>query len=81
MISVRSRVAAPKEKKMNRLLKAALSHYEAQRDEAIAILFVYFNQSVGIGEHSKLLSEITAWTEKLTEAEDNLATLKKHFME
>jgi len=44
-------------------------------------LFVYFNQSVGIGEHSKLLSEITAWTEKLTEAEDNLATLKKHFME
>ncbi len=66
---------------MNRLLKAALSHYEAQRDEAIAILFVYFNQSVGIGEPSKLLSEITAWTEKLTEAEDNLATLKKHFME
>ena len=70
-----------KGEKMNRLLKAALSHYEAQRDEAIAILFVYFNQSVGIGEHSKLLSEITAWTEKLTEAEENLATLKKHFME
>ena len=66
---------------MIRLLKAALSHYEAQRDEAIAILFVYFNQSVGIGEHSNLLKEITEWTAKLTEAEENLAALKKHFTE
>ena len=64
---------------MNKLLQAALSHYEAQRDEAIAILFVYFNQSVGIGEHSKILQEINDWTAKLSEANENLESLKTYF--
>ena len=66
---------------MNRLLKAALSHYEAQRDEALAVLEVYFNNPVGIGEHSNLLKEILEWSQKLSEAEENLAALKKHFTE
>jgi hypothetical protein len=66
---------------MNKLLKAALSQYEAQRDEALAVLEVYFNNSVGIGEHSNLLKEILEWTQKLTEAEENISTLKTHFCE
>ena len=66
---------------MNKLLKAALSQYEAQRDEALAVLEIYFNNSVGIGEHSHLLDEITEWTQKLTEAEENIETLKRHFCE
>ena len=66
---------------MNKLLKAALSHYEAQRDEALAVLEVYFNNSVGIGEHSNLLKEILEWTQKLTEAEENISTLTSHFYE
>ncbi len=43
---------------MNNLLQAALSHYQAQKDEAIAVLEVYFENPVGIGEHSNLLQEI-----------------------
>ena len=66
---------------MNKLLKAALSQYEAQRDEALAVLDVYLNKSVGIGEHSNLLKEITQWTQRLTEAEENISTLHKHFCE
>ena len=66
---------------MNKLLKASLSHYQAQRDEALAVLEVYFNNSVGIGEHSNLLKEILEWTEKLTEAEENISTLNAHFCE
>jgi len=66
---------------MNKLLKAALSHYEAQRDEALAVLEVYFNNSVGIGEHSNLLKEIAEWTQKLTEAEENISILHKYFCE
>ena len=66
---------------MNKLLKAALSQYEAQKDEALAVLEIYFNNSVGIGEHSNLLIEITEWTQKLTEAEENIDTLKRHFCE
>ena len=67
-------------KKMNKLLKAALSYYQAQKDEAIAVLEVYFESSVGIGEHSNLLKEITEWTQKLTEAEDNIRTLEQKFV-
>ena len=66
---------------MNKLLKAALSHHEAQRDEALAVLDVYFNKSVGIADHSNLLKEILEWTQKLTEAEENISTLNSHFYE
>ena len=66
---------------MNKLLQAALSQYEAQRDEALAVLEVYFNNSVGIGEHSNLLKEIMEWSQKLAEAEENISTLNKHFIE
>ena len=66
---------------MNKLLKAALSRHEAQRDEALAVLEVYFNNSVGIGEHSNLLKEILEWTQKLSESEENINTLKSHFSE
>ena len=66
---------------MNKLLQAALSHYEAQRDEALAVLEVYFHNPVGIGEHSNLLQEITEWSQKLAEAEENISILNKHFVE
>jgi len=65
---------------MNKLLKAALSRYEAQRDEALAVLEDYFDNPVGIGEHSNLLKEILEWTHKLTEAEENISTLNSHFV-
>jgi hypothetical protein len=66
---------------MNKILKAALSQYEAQKDEALAVLEVYLNNSVGIGEHSNLLNEVMQWTQKLSEAEENISSLKKHFKE
>ena len=66
---------------MNKLLRAALSHHEAQRDEALAVVDVYFNKSVGIADHSNILSEVLTWTQKLTEAEENISTLNSHFCE
>ena len=62
---------------MNKLLKAAIKHYEAQKSEAEATLDIYFHKSVGIGEHSNLLDEVKKWTSKLSEADENLRTLKK----
>lgn len=62
-----------------KILQAAFSHYEAKRDEALAVLDVYLNNPVGIGEHSGLLEEIIKWTQVLTEAEENIETLKRHF--
>jgi hypothetical protein len=64
----------------NLLLTAALSHYQAQHDEALATLVLYLNNSVGIGDHSDILKEITKWTQTLTEADDNIATLNQYFL-
>jgi hypothetical protein len=64
----------------NLLLNAALAHYGARRAEALAMLVVYFNNSVGIGDHSDILNEVTKWSEILTDAEDNIRTLNQHFV-
>ena len=64
---------------MSHFYKAAISHWEAKRDEAIATLELYFQKSVGIGEHSKILEEINQWTSQLSEAEENLLVLEKYF--
>ena len=64
---------------MSHFYKASVSHWKAKRDEAIATLELYFQKSVGIGEHSKILEEINEWTSKLSEAEENLLALEKHF--
>tara|TARA_Y100000310_G_C19949725_1_gene476275 strand:- start:113 stop:334 length:222 start_codon:yes stop_codon:yes gene_type:complete len=59
--------------------KALVSHYEAERDEAVAILEVYFNNSIGIGEHSNILDELKKWVTKLSDAREALDVLEKNF--
>ena len=67
------------ENKMNQLIKAAIDSYQAQRTEALAHLDILFNDAVGIGEHTDLLTEVKKWTESLSHAEENLETLKRNF--
>ena len=64
---------------MNQLIQAAKDAYQAQRTEALAHLDILFNDSVGIGEHTDLLSEVKKWTESLSQAEENLKTLDTNF--
>ena len=64
---------------MNKFYTAAVSHWKSQRDEALATLELYFQKSVGIGVHSKVLQEINDWTCKLSEANENLESLEKFF--
>jgi len=63
---------------MNKLLKAAVDKYSAQKSEALAHLTILFNNSVGIGEHTDILSEVDKWVNSLSQAEENLKTLEKH---
>ena len=67
------------ENKMNQLIKAAIDSYQAQRTEALAHLDLLFNDAKMIGEHSDLLTEVKKWTESLSQAEENLETLKRNF--
>ena len=64
---------------MNQLIQAAIDSYQAQRTEALAHLDILFNDSVGIGEHTDLLAEVRKWTESLSQAEENLETLRNNF--
>ena len=59
--------------------KALKTHYESQRQEALATLDLYFTKSVGIGEHSNILNEFKEWTHKLCEADEALEVLEKYF--
>ena len=69
------------ETKNTKFYKALKSHYQAQREEALATLDLYFTNSVGIGEHSNILNEFKEWTHKLCEAEEALEVLEKYFEE
>jgi len=64
---------------MNQLIKAAIDSYQAQRTEALAHLDLLFNDAKMIGEHSDLLTEVKKWTDSLSQAEENLKTLKENF--
>ena len=61
------------------LLDALYAKYHAEKADAVARFNIYLKKSVGIGEHSKVLQEINDWTCKLSEAEENLDSLKKYF--
>ena len=62
-----------------KLLEALTSHYKAQKDEALVVIDLYLNNSVGIGDHSNILDELKNWTTKLSEAQENLMVLEKYF--
>ena len=58
------------------LLQDALElKYRAQIAEAKATLSIYFENSVGIGEHPQHLEEMDKFVAQLAEAEDKLQTL------
>ena len=58
------------------LYEALESKYLAQIAEAKATLAIYFESSVGIGEHPQHLEEMDKLIAQLTEAEDKLESLK-----
>ncbi len=61
-----------------RLHTALVSKYEAERDEALATLEVYYNNPAGIGEHPQVVEEMSKQVEKLANAEDCLSQLSMH---
>ena len=63
----------------NPLYKALAKKYEAQIAEAYATLIVYFDNSVGIGEHPQFLNEMDKQLEVISNAEEKIQALNKHF--
>lgn len=53
-----------------KLYNAAKSKYDAQAQEARAMLDLLFTQTVMVGEHTDILKEIDKWTKILAESLD-----------
>jgi uncharacterized protein (DUF342 family) len=61
------------------LVKAMARKYEAAIAEATATVEIYLDNSVGIGEHPQHIQELDKLLTKISNAQENLDTLKKHF--
>ena len=58
------------------ILRALEDRYNAQISEAEATLKIYFENSVGIGEHPQHLEEVDKLIEKVATAEEKLEALQ-----
>tara|TARA_R100001244_G_scaffold75344_1_gene60068 strand:+ start:74 stop:352 length:279 start_codon:yes stop_codon:yes gene_type:complete len=58
------------------ILTALEARYEAQISEAHAVIKIYLENSVGIGEHPQHIDEIDKQLQIITDAEEKLETLE-----
>ena len=63
----------------NPLYKKIEKKYESDIASAKATMIIYFDNPVAIGEHPQHLSELDKLNEQLSNAEEKLVSLKKHF--
>jgi hypothetical protein len=61
------------------LFDALLSRCQADISDCVARLTIYFNNSVGIGEHPQITEEMGKMLDELSSAEDRKAALLAHF--
>ena len=61
------------------LVKALARKYEAEIAQAKATVEIYLDNSVGIGEQPQHLEELDKLLTRISNAQENLYTLGKHF--
>ena len=59
------------------LIEALEKRYEAQIAEADATIKIYFENSVGIGEHPQHIDEVNKQIEKIATAREKLEVLEQ----
>jgi len=62
-----------------KLIRAAIDRYNADKTEALVSIQLLLDNSVGIGDHSNILNEINKWVGSLSEAEDKIKSLESNF--
>ena len=62
-----------------KLLDALLHKYKASIKESVAIIEIYLSSPVGIGEHPQHLQEIDKLLQVITDAEEKISTIERHY--
>ena len=62
---------------MSQILNALVDRYNAEISEAKAILEIYLNKSVGIGEHPQHRDEVDKLIVKIATAKENLMVIEE----
>jgi predicted transcriptional regulator len=65
----------------NAILDALEARYEAQVAEADAIINIYLENSVGIGEHPQHIDEVDKQLQKIADADEKLKALEDFRLE
>ena len=65
----------------NAILDALEARYEAQVAEADAIINIYLENSVGIGEHPQHIDEVDKQLQKIADADEKLKELEDYRLE
>ncbi len=61
------------------LYEATRKSFEAERDEALAVMSVFLELPSGVAEHTNFVEEIKNQAKKVAEAEECLGVLEDHF--
>ena len=61
------------------LIDALRKKYEAEIADAYVSALIYLNSSVGIGEHTQFVEELSKLVDKISSADENINTLNKYF--
>lgn len=64
---------------MNRFYRALEAKYQARIEEALAVLELYFNKSVGVGEHPDIMEILDKYLTVLDDNRGKLVTLQQLF--
>ena len=59
------------------LLDALVKKYIAQKAEGVAILNLYTNQSVGVGEHPQIIDEMDKAVSKIADADEKIRLISE----
>lgn len=62
---------------MSRFYRALEAKYQAQLEEGLAVFELYSTKSVGVGEHSDILSILDAALASVDEAVSKIETLRR----
>ena len=61
------------------LFNATLAQLSADRENALAVLEMLFNRSVGLGDHTNVVGEIVKWSNTLASATGTIQVLSQTF--